>query len=718
MEDEKVEGWLYIIHARRIRIRSPRKRYFLLTGDCAACYKNKPVNGKEETIKAGVIHPYTRIVDNGRESFHGRVLFVFTIYDSSNPEHKLKLGARSAEEAASWMLAFKNAVEKAKVLRDKQLLSPTEKGGLNYGDLKGEEVSIERGSSHEGLRLFKETSDGKSSCKIEEDDPAIMAVGVVSASCESIFETVMALGPSRAEWDFCFLRGKVLEHLDGHTDIIQKQLHNGWHPWIMKPRDFVFVRYWRRESDGSYVILYHSVTHASCPPHRGFVRARIKSGGYVISPLDGTGGYRARSLVKHMLAVNWRCWQSYMRPSLVKDLTILVLERIAALREFFKSKPASYRPVGSFKKEGLKQSECLEEETHTEKVTPVSEQELKPATATKDNADAQGSFLQTCDTAEEFFDVPENSGFQGEDDDDSLHSCDEVEGTSDEDELNKEKQAAKFSVAATLVKRFHDLATSAQKPSQPEAQVNGKDSFELIHKEGTLPKRLGGVNRICWSQADPKTFLIRGKKYLKDHQKVKAHNTVMQLVAADWFKSNKREDHFARRPGGLMQKPKIAAMQNSFFFIINFQVPGSTFYFLVLYYAMTAPLESSPLLNNFVNGDDQYRDSRFKLIPNIATGSWIVKQSVGKTACLVGEALEINYYRGENYIELDVNIGSSSVAKGVVNLVFGYMSKLVVELAFLIQANTDEELPEKLMGTCRISCLETARSVQAPSENL
>ena len=36
-------------------------------------------------------------------------------------------------------------------------------------------------------------------------------------------------------------------------------------------------------------------------------------------------------------------------------------------------------------------------------------------------------------------------------------------------------------------------------------------------------------------------------------------------------------------------------------------------------------------------------------------------------------------------MQLDVDIGSSSVAKGVVNLVLGYLSKLVIELAFLIQ---------------------------------
>lgn len=36
-------------------------------------------------------------------------------------------------------------------------------------------------------------------------------------------------------------------------------------------------------------------------------------------------------------------------------------------------------------------------------------------------------------------------------------------------------------------------------------------------------------------------------------------------------------------------------------------------------------------------------------------------------------------------LQMDIDIGSSSVAKGVVNLVANYASKLVLEMAFLIQ---------------------------------
>ncbi|XP_052485989.1 protein ENHANCED DISEASE RESISTANCE 2 isoform X8 [Gossypium raimondii] len=76
--------------------------------------------------------------------------------------------------------------------------------------------------------------------------------GVVDGTSEAIFQTLMSLGPSRSEWDFCFYKGSVVEHLDGHTDIVLKQLYSDWLPWGMKRRDLLLRRYWRREDDGTY----------------------------------------------------------------------------------------------------------------------------------------------------------------------------------------------------------------------------------------------------------------------------------------------------------------------------------------------------------------------------------------------------------------------------------------------------------------------------------
>ncbi|RRT46636.1 hypothetical protein BHE74_00045756 [Ensete ventricosum] len=61
--------------------------------------------------------------------------------------------------------------------------------------------------------------------------------------------------------------------------------------------------------------------------------------------------------------------------------------------------------------------------------------------------------------------------------------------------------------------------------------------------------------------------------------------------------------------------------------------------------------------------------------------------------------------------QLGIDIGSSTVARGVVSLVLGYLSNLVIEMAFLIQGNTEEELPEFLLGTCRLNHLDVSKSV-------
>jgi Protein ENHANCED DISEASE RESISTANCE 2, C-terminal len=52
-----------------------------------------------------------------------------------------------------------------------------------------------------------------------------------------------------------------------------------------------------------------------------------------------------------------------------------------------------------------------------------------------------------------------------------------------------------------------------------------------------------------------------------------------------------------------------------------------------------------------------------------------------------------------SYLETDVEIGSSSVAASVTRLSIGYAKTLVVELAWAIQGETEEELPEVIIGT-------------------
>lgn len=52
-------------------------------------------------------------------------------------------------------------------------------------------------------------------------------------------------------------------------------------------------------------------------------------GGYVISPLQPHSRKVDRCMVKHMMCVDWRDWQAAFQPSRNRNMTLIVLERVA-----------------------------------------------------------------------------------------------------------------------------------------------------------------------------------------------------------------------------------------------------------------------------------------------------------------------------------------------------------------------------------------------------
>ncbi|KAM7522358.1 hypothetical protein LguiA_012260 [Lonicera macranthoides] len=715
----RMEGWLYLIRSNRFGLQYSRKRYFVLQDHHLKSFKSLPNSNNEDPVRSAIIDSCIRVTDDGRESIHRKVFFIFTLYNTSNHNDQLKLGASSPDEAARWIQSFQETALEA-VDSPKSEWQPLR---LNCPDGAQHKNSIEWtlfSSSHtdpttadvvapspwtifgcqNGLRLFKEAKDREFHGKQWDDHPAIMAVGVVDGTSEAIFQTLMSLGSSRSEWDFCLYKGSVIEHLDGHTDIVHTLLNNNWLPWGMKRRDLLLRRYWRREDDGTYVILYHSVFHKKCPPQKGYLRACLKSGGYVISPVN----QGKQSVVKHMLAIDWKFWKSYLQTSSARSITIRMLGRLAALRELFKAKLGDYPSPDFSSGELMRESRAQQSENGMNVEAQREEDDGSVKEDIKEEVvklpSEHASLVGLNDAADEFFDVSEPLDFD--------QSEDGWPSDFGPDMYSQEVRTPRLSTAAGFVKKLHDLAV--QKKGYSDLQDMAREDNISLNYGSTLPKDPNCSLPCSWTAADPSSFLIRGHTYLEDRKKIKSKGTLMKMVAADWLRSDKREDDLGGRSGSIVQKYE-AKGGPEFFFIVNIQVPGSTTYNLALYYMMSTPVEDTPLLESFIKGDDAYRNSRFKLIPYISQGSWIVKQSVGKKACLVGQALEINYFHGKNYLELGIDIGSSTVARGVVSLVLGYLNNLVIEMAFLVQANTPEELPEYLIGTCRLNHLDASKAI-------
>lgn len=108
---------------------------------------------------------------------------------------------------------------------------------------------------------------------------------------------------------------------------------------------------------------------------------------------------------------------------------------------------------------------------------------------------------------------------------------------------------------------------------------------------------------------------------------------------------------------------------------------------------------------------DRRRSTKFKLIPRVPQGSWVVRQSVGTTPVLLGQKLQTKYFRGRapggaGYFEVDVDLTSNTVANSVTRLVVNAITSLVVDLAPLVEGQTRAELPERLIGAIRYDHLD------------
>jgi hypothetical protein len=231
------------------------------------------------------------------------------------------------------------------------------------------------------------------------------------------------------------------------------------------------------------------------------------------------------------------------------------------------------------------------------------------------------------------------------------------------------------------------------------------------------------MSQECWSEPGPDEhgFKIRGPTYIKDKKKIAAGNAAFKLMSVDLLEFNEPTEHIASRPDNIVQTVCSDGESSPFFFIVNIMIPGPPFYSTLFYFS---PVDSSvlsdgspfgELLTDFLDGDDQFRDGRFKLIPSVVKGAWIVKQSVGNTPAIMGKKLRQTYYRGSNYFELDLDVSSSSVGAAVVNLVSGYTKKIVVDLAYLLEGQCQEELPEQLLGVVRLAHLDLTTAKKMPT---
>ncbi|KAK9288604.1 hypothetical protein L1049_017063 [Liquidambar formosana] len=253
-------------------------------------------------------------------------------------------------------------------------------------------------------------------------------------------------------------------------------------------------------------------------------------------------------------------------------------------------------------------------------------------------------------------------------------------------------------------------------------EKNEPEWIEIVKSGGAVPLLEPDNCPNGWAYPPGDKFMVRGPEYFSTKVKIPAGEYLLKPLGFDWVKGSTKIWEVLNHPNSRVRKAlddAFPAGDKPFVWAFNLQVPSKDNYSAVAYFTAVEPIPEGSLMDQFLKGDDGFRNSRLKLIANIVKGPWIVRKAVGEQAiCIIGRALSCKYCVAQNFFEVDVDIGSSMVASAIVHLAFGYITTLTVDLAFLIESQTESELPEQILGAVRFSELNpaSARPIEQSSE--
>lgn len=192
------------------------------------------------------------------------------------------------------------------------------------------------------------------------------------------------------------------------------------------------------------------------------------------------------------------------------------------------------------------------------------------------------------------------------------------------------------------------------------------DSTSSIHPRATAEDPT--LDSLWWDRAaEPGAYQVRGPKYLEDRVKIDSKPSAMECIGSTFTFNREPITNISAAPGQLVQEQHVGRSDRPFLLVTNFVVPQIGNW--VCYFAKRRTLEEEDpvfdkMFKDFVEGTDEHRNSRFKIIPGIPDGGFIVRTAVGNKPAILGNKLNCKYYKGDNFFEIEVDVGSSVVALG------------------------------------------------------
>jgi len=212
-----------------------------------------------------------------------------------------------------------------------------------------------------------------------------------------------------------------------------------------------------------------------------------------------------------------------------------------------------------------------------------------------------------------------------------------------------------------------------------------------------------------WDEGDASICMVRGKTYMKDHVKVTAAPQAFKTLGTVVVGTDKPLRHAAATLTKLKTYLQEQSPYYPFFCIFNWQLPGKPAYSVVQVAGRTMPRGEDPafdnLLDRFVASDDKFRDERIKFLCILQDAPSLVRTAMtrlaGNKPALIGNKLKCKHFTGPNYIEVDIDVGSSWIASMLNNVIYNNASSLALTMGFMIEGRSQAELPERLITWSR-----------------
>ena len=111
------------------------------------------------------------------------------------------------------------------------------------------------------------------------------------------------------------------------------------------------------------------------------------------------------------------------------------------------------------------------------------------------------------------------------------------------------------------------------------------------------------------------------------------------------------------------------------------------------------------LFSKWLKLDESGKNEKLKYCCTLREGNSQIKSAVemlgGERPVIIGKRLTTNYYKGTNYLEIDMDVGSSHVASMLNGIVLKSSGAFVIDECFCIEGQTQEELPERALFCIR-----------------